>query len=99
MKLAYYGEIALDLAVAIAAYRFFRWFGFALWALFVLCNYGYQIASYQKTAMNTLLSRLPNRCAMCHREIVDEGGIIDDGGEGIYHERCIDKLQEVRARS
>lgn len=44
--------------------------------------------------MQTLLSPLPNRCAFCHREIVDEGGIIDD--EGIYHEACLDKLERLR---
>jgi hypothetical protein len=25
---------------------------------------------------------------MCHREIVDEGGVIDEGGEGLY-QRCL----------
>jgi hypothetical protein len=35
---------------------------------------------------------------MCHREIVDEGGIIDDDGESIYHEKCVDKLETNRAR-
>ena len=99
MKLRQYGELAVDMAVAVVAYYFLHWIGFALWAFFVLCNYGYQIANHQKTMMNTLLSRLPDRCAMCHREIVDEGGIIDDDGEGIYHEKCMDKLEMIRARS
>lgn len=92
MNLSQYGEIAVDIAVAVAAYYFLHWVGFALWAFFVLCNYGYQITNYQKTMMNTLLSRLPDRCAMCHREIVDEGGIMDDDGEGIYHENCMDNF-------
>jgi len=93
MKFAHYGEIAIDLAVAAVAYYFLHWVGFALWAFFVLCNYGYQIASYHRTTMNTLLSRLPDRCAWCHREILDEGGIVDK--EGIYHERCIEKLEAL----
>jgi hypothetical protein len=99
MKLGQYGEVALDIAVAVAAYSLFRWIGFALWTFFVFCCYGYQIVNCQKTMMNTLLSRLPDRCAMCHREIVDEGGIIDDDGEGIYHEKCMDKLDTIRASS
>ena len=98
MKLRHYGEIALDLTIAVIAYYFLHWIGFALVSLFIVCNYGYQIANYQKTTMQTLLSRLPNRCAMCHREIVDEGGIIDDDGEGIYHEKCMDKLEALRER-
>jgi hypothetical protein len=86
MKLAHYGEIAIDLVVAVVVYYYAHWIGFALWVFFVLCNYGYQIADSQKTIMNTLLSRLPDRCAMCHREIVDEGGTIDDAEDGgIYH--------------
>jgi hypothetical protein len=94
--LAQYVEIAVDLGVAILAYYFLHWFGFALWVFFVLCNYGYQITIYQKTTMNTLLSRLPERCAMCHREIVDEGGLDE---EGIYHEKCFDSLEQFRASS
>src|SRR5438128_307313 len=35
MKIAQYGEIALDIVVAIVAYYFLHWFGFALWAFFV----------------------------------------------------------------
>ena len=98
MKLRHYGEIALDLTIAVIAYYFLHWIGFALVSLFIVCNYGYQIANDQKTTMQTLLSRLPNRCAMCHREIVDEGGIIADDGEGIYHEKCMDKLEALRER-
>jgi hypothetical protein len=43
--------------------------------------------------MNTLLSRLPDRCAFCHREIVDEGGLFH--AEGIYHAACSDKLESL----
>jgi hypothetical protein len=99
MRLKHYGEIALDLTIAAVAYYFWHWIGFALVALFIVCNYGYQIANYQKTMMNTLLSRLPDRCAMCHREIVDEGGITDDDGQGIYHDACMEKLDAIRSRS
>ncbi len=99
MKLKHYGEIAPDLAIAAVAYHFLHWIGFALVALFIVCNYGYQIANSQKTIMNTLLSRLPDRCALCRREIVDEGGFIDDDGEGIYHEACFDKLDAMRTSS
>jgi hypothetical protein len=44
--------------------------------------------------MSTLLSPLPHRCAMCHRELVDEGKIIYQ--EGIYHEACSDKLDATK---
>ena len=99
MKLKDYVEIAIDLVIAAVAYYFLHWIGFALFALFIICNYANQIANYQKTMTQTLLSRLPDRCAMCHREIVDEGGVIDDDGEGIYHDACIQKLDAIRSRS
>jgi hypothetical protein len=38
---------------------------------------------------------------MCHREIVDEGGIMDDdleGELGIYHEACHEKLESIKSR-
>lgn len=84
-------EVALDLAVAVAAYYFLGWIGFALWVFFVASWFGVQLVGYQRTMMQTLLSRLPDRCAFCHREIVDEGGIVDK--DGIYHAACADKLQ------
>ena len=34
-------------------------------ALFLICNYLYQMCGDQKIIMNTLLSRLPDRCAFC----------------------------------
>ena len=43
--------------------------------------------------MKTLLSRLPDRCAFCHREIVDEGGVFDE--QRIYHAACSDKLESL----
>jgi hypothetical protein len=30
---------------------------------------------------------------VCHREIVDEGGVFDE--EGIYYEKCLDKLDSL----
>lgn len=86
-----YAEIAIDVAIAFAAYRFLGWIGFALWTLFVLMHIGTHVAGNQQVIMKTLLSRLPDRCAFCHREILDEGGVFDE--VGIYHAACSDKLE------
>jgi hypothetical protein len=88
-----YAEIALDVAIGSIGYYYLGWIGLALWALFLICNYLYQMCSDQKIMMNTLLSRLPDRCAFCHREIVDEGGVFDE--DGIYHEACSEKLESL----
>lgn len=93
-----YGAIILDVAVGLLAFYIGHWFGLALWVFFVICNYLIQLLAHQKVIMATLLSRLPDRCKVCHREIVDEGGVIDDDGEGIYHDACLDKLDALRAR-
>lgn len=90
-------KIAVDVAIAFAAYYFLGWIGFAVWVFFVISWFAIQLISDQKVVMSTLLSRLPDRCTMCHREIVDEGGIIYE--EGIYHEACsekMDALEELR---
>ena len=84
-----YVEIGVDAAVACTAYYLFGWIGFAVWAFFVISWFLIQLVGDQRTIMNTLLSRLPDRCAFCHREIVDEGGVFDE--EGIYHKACADK--------
>ena len=86
-----YVEIGVDVAVAWGAYYLFGWIGFGLWALFVISWFATQLISDQQVTMKTLLSRLPDRCTVCHREIVDEGGIFDK--EGIYHEACLEKLE------
>ena len=86
-----YAEIAVDVAIAFAAYHFLGWIGFALWALFVLVHIATHIAGSQQIMVKTLLSRLPDRCAFCHREILDEGGVFDE--DGIYHAACSDKLE------
>lgn len=90
-----YIEIAIDAAVAYVAYYLFGWIGFAIWVFFVMGILCVQAISNQRVMMNTLLSRLPDRCAFCHREIVDEGGILDE--DSIFHERCIEKLESLEA--
>src|ERR1017187_627744 len=95
MNTPQYVEIGFDVLIAFVAYYFGHWIGLALWVFFVFCVFAVQMIQAQKTVMNTLLSRLSDRCAMCHREIVDEGGIVD--GDGIYHEACSDKLQVLKA--
>lgn len=88
-----YAEMALDVAIGLGAYRFLGWVGLALWVFFVVCNYLSQLLTSQQVMTKTLLSRLPDRCAFCHREIVDEGGVFDE--DGIYHEACADKLESL----
>lgn len=90
-----YLEVIIDALVAGTAYYFLGWIGFALWAFFVVSLFAVQLIGAQRTIMQTLLSRLPDRCAFCHREIVDEGGILDD--DSIYHEKCIDKLESLES--
>ena len=90
-----YIEVAVDLLLAGAAYHFFGWIGFALFALFEVSLFAANLIAVQRATLNTILSRLPDRCAFCHREIVDQGGILDD--EGIYHEECIDKLESLES--
>ena len=54
-----------------------------------------------QTTRDVLLSRLPDRCAMCHREIVDESGTTDMDLEGetkIYHEACSERLDAMREK-
>ncbi len=93
MNTPQYVEIGLDVLIAFIAYYFGHWIGFALFVFFVFCVFAVQMIQAQKTTMNTLLSRLPDRCAFCHREIVDEAGSVD--AEGIYHNACSDKLEAL----
>lgn len=83
----------MDTALAAAAYYFLGWIGFAVWAFFVVGRYAVQLVGYQRTMTQTMLSRLPDRCAFCHREIVDEGGVFDE--DGIYHTACSEKLESL----
>jgi hypothetical protein len=85
--------IGAEAAVAYLAYYLFGWIGVTVWAVFLIGCYATQLTSNQRIIMNTLLSRLPDRCTFCHREIVDEGGIIDE--DSIYHEACLEKLESL----
>ena len=53
MKPRQYGEIAVDIAVAVVAYYFLHWIGFALWVFFVACNYGYQIGGWATSLLES----------------------------------------------
>jgi hypothetical protein len=86
-------EIAIDAILAGAFYHFFGWIGFALFACVVLSWFFLQLIDAQNVTMKTLISRLPDRCAVCHREIVDEGGVFDE--DGIYHVACSEKLESL----
>lgn len=94
-------EIALDLLITCVAFYWARWFGFALCVVFIASYYAVRVLLVLQTIQNVLLSRLPDRCAMCHREIVDEGGIIDtdiDGEIRVYHETCSERLDKFKER-
>ncbi len=93
-----YGTIAVDVVVAVAAYYFIGWIGLVAFVIFMFSLFFHELIQKQDVIMKTLLSRLPDRCAVCHREIVDEGGVIDDDGEHIYHGTCIDKLEAFREK-
>ena len=96
-----FAAIGFDLLVVCVAFYFGQWFGFALAVFFFACVYGYQTLMILQTTRDVLLSRLPDRCAMCHREIIDEGGTIDtdlDDELKIYHEACSDKLDAIKKR-
>lgn len=83
------------------AFYFGHWFGFALAVVLLACAYGYQTLMILQTTREVLLSRLPDRCAMCHSKIVDEGGTIDIDLEAetkIYHEACSEKLDAIKER-
>ena len=91
--LGQYVEIAVDAAIAYAAYYFFGWIGFAIWTSIVVTRFLAQLVRDQRAIAKVLLERLPDRCGFCHREIVDEGGVFDE--DGIYHSTCADKLESL----
>ena len=96
-----FAATGFDLLLVCFAFYFGRWFGFALAVVFLASVCGYQILAILQTTRDVLLSRLPDRCGMCHREIVDEGGTIDIDFEGetkIYHEACSDKLDAMKEK-
>ena len=88
-----YFEIGLDAAVGVGLYYLVGWIGVVGWAFFVAVLFLSQLLTNQRAILGILTSRLPDRCAFCHREIFDEGGIFDE--EGIYHAVCIDKLDSL----
>jgi len=83
-------EASIEAAIAYAAYYLFGWIGLAIYVVFLMVLFATQFASNQQALTKILLSRLPNRCVVCHREILDEGGVVDK--DGIYHGACSDKL-------
>ena len=80
-------EVAIDVLFASLAYYAFGWVGFAVAGLFIISYLLLQIVQATTNTANILASRLPDRCAVCHREIVDEGGILSE--DSICHERCV----------
>jgi formate-dependent nitrite reductase membrane component NrfD len=66
-----YIEIALDAALAGAAYAWWGWIGVAVIGFVVFSRYFFLIIENQQATVNALkavYSRLPDRCAFCHRE-------------------------------
>jgi hypothetical protein len=103
MKLTWkhYIEIGGDVIAAIIAYGIGHWLGFAITVLCIACIYVYKALMILQTTQDVLLSRLPDRCAMCHREIVDEGGVTDFDLEGelkIFHAACAEKIDALKER-
>jgi hypothetical protein len=103
MKLTWkhYIEIGGDVIAAVIAYAIGHWLGFAIAVLYIACAYGYKALTIMQTTRDVLLSRLPDRCAMCHREIVDEGGVTDFDLEGelkVFHAECADKIDAMKEK-
>jgi len=88
-----YLEVGLDAAVAVGLYYLVGWIGVVAWAFFVAVVILSQLLTNQRAILGILTSRLPEQCAFCHREILDEGRIFDE--EGTYHAACIDKLDSL----
>jgi len=96
-----YASIVGDLLIAAIAFYFGRWIGFALAALFIVSVYALRMEAILGTTRDVLLSRLADRCAMCHREIVDEGGVMEYDTEDelkIYHADCAEKLDAMKGK-
>lgn len=103
MKLTWkqYAEIGGDVLAVAVAFLIGHWIGFALVVVAVALVYAYKALTVLQTTRDVLLSRLPDRCAMCHREIVDEGGVIDFNLEDearTYHEACSEKLDALKEK-
>lgn len=94
-----YLELAIDAALAGAAYAWFGWSGVAVIGFVVFAWFFLQIVENQQThtkLLTAIYSRLPDRCAFCHREIVAEGGIINEEGD-VYHSVCSDKVDALES--
>jgi hypothetical protein len=90
-----------DLLLVCVSFYFGHWFGFAVATLFITLVWEQQILAALNTTRDVLLSRLPNRCGMCHRKILDEGGTIAEDLEGeakLYHDACAEKLDAIKER-
>jgi membrane protein implicated in regulation of membrane protease activity len=86
-------DIGFELFLAFLAYKFLGWVGFALFALLLILRFAHRLAEQ----LDTVASRLPELCTVCHRAIVDEGGVVRAGG-GLYHAVCSDKLDKIVER-
>lgn len=88
-----YIEAAIGASFAYVGYSLFGWIGLVVCVVFLILLFAGEVVRNQQMIINTLNSRLPDRCVFCHREIVDEGGLIDV--EGTYHEACAEKLESL----
>ena len=82
LKWKQYAAIGGDLLAVFIAFLVGKWLGFALAVLFIVLVWGHQTLTTLQTTRDVLLSRLPDRCALCHREILDESGVLEDDFEG-----------------
>jgi hypothetical protein len=103
MKLTWkdYAEIAGDFVGVCVAFLLGHWLGFALAIALLALVYGYKALMLLQTIRDVLLSRLSERCALCHREILDEPGILDHDFEEelkIYHEGCAERLDAMKLK-
>jgi len=103
MKLTWkdYIEIGGDVTAAVIAYAIGHWLGFAIAVLWIACVYAHKAVMILQTTRDVLLSRLPDRCAICHREIVDGGGVTDFNLEGelkIFHAECAAKIEAMKEK-
>lgn len=96
-----YAEIGGDVLAIIVALYFGKWPGFALAVVVIFLVYAYKALMILQTTRDVLLSRLPDRCAMCHREVLDDPGVLDrdlDDELKNYHEACSERLDAMKLR-
>lgn len=104
MKLTWrqYAAIGGDILAVLVAFWFGKWIGFAIAVLFVVLVLANQMLMTLQASRDVLLSRLPDRCALCHREILDDPGVLDYDLEEelkIYHEACSDHLDAMKEKA